>query len=65
MRNAKERSGSGLCDDLDDSWFDRPEQRKVAAELRERIARQTFPSAAERNAAARSSGEGLDDSWFK
>lgn len=67
MNDAEPKRADGdLRDELDDSWFDRPERRKIAAELLNRISsRRSLPSAAEQRGAARVSGAGLDDSWFK
>jgi len=56
-----------LRDGLDDSWFDRPEHRQVAAELRARLA-QADVWRTDRGDAPTPRNEaptGLDDSWFK
>jgi len=67
MTDETPRSAPSVRDGLEDSWFDRPEHRKVAAELRARLTRPDLwvANRGDSPAPPNEGPTGLDDSWFK
>ena len=67
MHDETRRHAHNVRDGLDDSWFDRPEHKKIAAELRARLSRPDLWVADRGDSPAPpgAAQPGLDDSWFK